>query len=67
MTLPKAYKPEYGYKYHILCRQHGSNVWEHCDYAEDGKERDYLLNDYREAYRGEYDFLCILLPRKYWK
>ena len=67
MALPKAYKPEHGYMYQILCRQNGTVEWEHCDYAVDKKERDYLLNEYNLAYRGGYEFKCIQLYEKYWK
>ena len=67
MALPKAYKSEQGYMYQILCRPYGRHEWEHCDYAVDKAERDYLVNEYRIAYRGGYEFLCIQLPQKYWK
>ena len=67
MCLPKAYRAEQGYRYQILCRPHGAHEWEHCDYAVDTEERDYLLNEYRIAYRGGYEFLCIQLPQKYWE
>lgn len=66
MCLPKAYKAEQGYKYQILCRQHGAEEWEHCDYAVDEEERDYLVKEYTIAYRGAYEFLKIQVPQKYW-
>lgn len=67
MALPKAYCSEQSYMYQILCRQCGAHEWEHCDYAVDKTERDYLVNEYKIAYRGGYEFLCIQLPQKYWK
>lgn len=65
MSLPKAYEPEYGYRYQILTR-YCNNAYEHCDYAKDAKEKNYLLQNYREAYGGEFSFKTILLPQKYW-
>ena len=68
MSNPKAYDPEPGYKYQILCRYRGSadREWEHCDYAKDLKEKNYILEEYRAAYRGLFDFKVIVLPKKYW-
>lgn len=66
MTLPKAYDPEEGYKYQILCK-YQNQPFEHCDYATDKKEKDYLLGEYRLAYGNEFSFKVILLPQKYWK
>lgn len=69
MSMPKAYAPEQGYKYQILCRHpvYNGREWEHCDYAKDGKEKNYLTGEYRMAYGAGYEFKSILLPRKYWK
>lgn len=66
MAHPKAYSPEQGYKYQILCRypKYNGNTWEHCDYAKDAQERSYLLKNYQGS---GYEFKTILLPRKYWK
>lgn len=66
MSQPKAYAPEQGYKYQILTR-YNNDPYEHCDYAKDKKEKDYLLNEYRMAYGNEFRFKTILLPEKYWK
>lgn len=66
MTRPAAYDPEYGYQYQILTRyQH--QRWEHCDYAKDRQERNYLVAEYRLAYGSDFSFRSILLPAKYWK
>jgi len=47
MTMPKAYAPEDGYRYQILCRNKSyGNEWEHCDYAVNRKDRDYLMGEY---------------------
>lgn len=66
MTLPQAYSPEYGYRYQILTR-YMNEPYEHCDYAKDKAEKDYLLKEYRDAYGGSYSFKVIELPEKYWK
>ena len=68
MSYPKAYEPESGCKYQILCRnpQYNGREWEHCDYAKDKTEKGFLLGEYRLAYGGGYEFKVILLPRKYW-
>jgi hypothetical protein len=65
MTMPKAYEPEQGYKYQILTR-YNNQPWEHCDYAKDSKEKNYLLKEYKIAYGAEFSFKTILLPEKYW-
>jgi hypothetical protein len=65
MSKPKAYDPEYGYRYQILCRQ--GREWEHCDYAKDRNEKKYLIDEYRLAYGPSFDFCAIELPMKYWK
>jgi hypothetical protein len=70
MTLPKAYDPEFGYMYQILTRnKYNKGEWEHCDYAKDKQEKDYLLENYILAYRSESstEFKTIKLPEKYWK
>ena len=51
MARPKAYDPQQGYKYQILCRNPSyDKVYEHCDYAVDKADKDHLLKNYREAY-----------------
>ena len=65
MPMPKAYSPEPGYRYQILCRAEGRE-WDHCDYAKDRKEKNYLLGEYRMAYGGGFTFRTILLPSKCW-
>ena len=67
MCIPKAYCPKQGYRYQILCRKHDTEEWEHCDYAVDTVERDYLINKYQMVYQGEYKFLSIQPPQKFWK
>lgn len=68
MSKPKAYDPQQGYKYQILCRnqKYNGREWEHCDYAKDKTEKNYLINEYRLAYGVGYEFKSILLPVKYW-
>lgn len=68
MAHPKAYAPEEGYKYKILCRhpQYNGKEWEHCDYATDRAEKNHLLTNYRQAYGAEYEFKTITLPQKFW-
>jgi len=68
MSKPKAYEPQQGYRYQVLCRnQHYDRAWEHCDYAKDKTEKNYLIGEYRMAYGVGYEFKSILLPQKYWK
>ena len=68
MGYPKAYDPQQGYQYQILCRNRSYDglVWEHCDYARDGSDKAYLLKEYRMAYGAGYEFKTIQLPQKYW-
>ena len=66
MSLPKAYDPQQGYKYQLLTK-YNNEAYEHCDYAKDKKDKDYLLNEYKLAYGNEFSFKTILLPQKYWK
>ena len=68
MTHPKAYDPEQGYMYQILCRSKASydREWEHCDYAKNKEEKNYFLEEYGLSYRGNFEFKVILLPKKYW-
>lgn len=67
MPQPKAYSPEPGQKFQILCRNLSiSREWEHCDYATDYAEKIYLLTNYRNAYGPGWEFKTILLPAKYW-
>ena len=65
MTLPKNYNPEYGYKYQILTRYKNERMFEHCDYAKNRQELQYLVNEYKLAYGNDYQFKSILLPKKY--
>lgn len=69
MSHPKAYSPEQGYQYQILCRhsQYNGREWEHCDYATDGADKKHLLSNYRLAYGIGYEFKTILLPNKFHK
>ena len=64
MSHPKAYSPEYGYKYQILQWDSYAREWDHVDYAADRKERDYLMGEYHLV-GGSYK--SIMLPVKYWK
>ncbi len=67
MSKPAAYEPQEGQRYQILCRNSAySRSWEHCDYATDRQERNYLLGEYRMAYGSGWEFKTILLPRRYW-
>ena len=67
MTMPKAYDPEYGYKFQILCRNlHYSRSWEHLDYAKDSQEKKYLLGEYRMAQGAGWEYKTIQLPEKFW-
>lgn len=67
MSRPQAYAPEQGYKYQILVKCPSDRAYEHCDYAKDREEKNYLTNEYKEAYGAGFDFKSILLPQKYWK
>lgn len=67
MTQPKAYSPEQGYKYQLLVKFPECREWEHCDYAKDKKEKNFLLGEYALSYRGTgATFKTIMLPQKYW-
>lgn len=67
MSRPKAYAPEQGYKYQILCRnQSYSREYEHCNYATNSTDKKHLLENYRQAYGAGWEFKSILLPSKYW-
>ncbi len=67
MSKPLAYSPEQGYKFQILCRnQQYSRTWEHCDYAKDRTEKNYLVGEYKQAYGAGWEFQSISLPQKYW-
>lgn len=48
-------------KYQLLCRQGRDQDWEHCDYAVDEEERDYLLGEYKLAYGKGWQFKVIKL------
>ena len=64
MSQPKAYDPQQGYMYQILCRN-GGREWEHCDYAVSRWDKDYLLGEYQLAYGGGWEFKVIRLPATY--
>lgn len=68
MSRPKAYDPEHGYMYQILCRhwEYTGREYEHCDYAKDRAELVYLKGEYALAYGAGWEFKHIMLPRKYW-
>ena len=53
-------EPEEGQKFQILCRYQGGD-WEHCDYAKDRAEKNYLLGEYRLAYGSGFEFKTIIL------
>jgi hypothetical protein len=69
MTMPKAYQPEQGYMFQILTRNTAyDREWDSLDHAKDRADLNYLLGEYRLAYRGNgHEFKVIPLPRKYWK
>lgn len=67
MAYPKAYEPEHGYMYQILVKTPYDRAYEHCDYAKDKTERDYLIAEYKIAYGAGFGFKAITLPQKYWK
>lgn len=50
-SVPTAVADEENYEYEILVK-FGNSKWEHCDYAKDTAERDYLLGEYHLAYQG---------------
>ena len=66
MSQPLAYEPIQGQKYQILVMCPGCRSYEHCDYAKDKKEKEYLLAEYKLAYGAGHTFKSILLPEKYW-
>ncbi len=67
MSQPKAYSPESGYKYQILCRHPKyDRAFEHCDYAKNKTEKNLLVTNYSQAYGAGWEFKSILLPVKYW-
>ena len=69
MSYPKAYQPEQGYKYQLLCRAkiYNGRTWEHCDYAKDIKDLHFLKKEYQLCYGCNFEFKRILLPLKYHK
>lgn len=67
MSYPQAYEPIQDQKFQILVMTPYERAYEHCDYAVDEKERDYLLQNYRMSYGVGHIFKTIRLPRKYWK
>lgn len=66
MSRPKAYDPQKGCRYQILVMCPGEREYEHCDYAKDRQERNYLTKEYKMAYGPGFRFKSILLPQKYW-
>lgn len=65
MARPKAYSPEQGYKYQILCRA-DRGAYEHCDYAKTRQELAFLLGEYHLAYGAGWEFSVETFPIKYW-
>lgn len=67
MAHPKAYDPQQGYKYQILCRNISySREWEHSDYSTLKKgELNKLLDEYKIAYGSGWEFKVILLPERF--
>jgi hypothetical protein len=66
MAHPKAYNPQQGYKYQILCRISCGREWEHCDYSTLKKgDLNKLLGEYKLAYGSGWEFKVILLPSRY--
>lgn len=66
MGRPKAYDPQSGYKYQILCAGPGQRELEHCDYAVDRADKKHLIENYQQAYGAGWRFSTIVLPRKFW-
>ena len=68
MTKPKAYSPLQGSMYQLLLKSPYNRGWEYLDYAESESDMEYLMTEYRLAYRGcEYfQIRAIKLPKKYW-
>ncbi len=67
MSHPKAYSPAQGYKFQILARNTAyGNAYDHCDYAKDSAEKNYLIGEYRLAYGAGWEFKTIRLPSAYW-
>lgn len=66
MAYPKAYEPQEGYQFQILCRhpEYNGREWESCDYATDRGDLKHLMENYRQCYIG-YEFKTIELPIKY--
>jgi hypothetical protein len=62
----KNYCPEYGYRYQILCKSGYDRAFEHCDYATNRQEKNYLLGEYSMAYGNGFQFKVVQLPYKYW-
>ncbi|GIN25538.1 MULTISPECIES: hypothetical protein [Bacillota] len=55
MAYPKAYEPQQGYKYQILVKTPYDRAYEHCDYAVDKADKNYLLGEYSLAYGAGYN------------
>jgi len=67
MARPSCYDPTPGYRYQIIFRMKGEREWEHLDFATDMEQRDYLLAEYRLAYRGMNCEVGICqFPREFW-
>ena len=66
MSYPQAYDPQDGYRFQILTMSPYDRAYEHCDYAKDKTEKEYLLGEYRLAYGPSFTFKVIELPKKYW-
>jgi len=66
MARPKAYDPQDGYRFQILCIGPRGREWEHCDYAVDSADKKHLLENYWLAYGPGWAFKTIMLPAKFW-
>ena len=66
MTRPKAYSPEQGYRYQLLCKSPYDRAYEHLDYAKDKTEKKHLLDEYKLAFSPGFSYTTIELPQKYW-
>lgn len=65
MPYPQAYAPIYGHTHQLLAR-YGRSPWEHIDYCETTADKNYLLTEYRLAYKGTgTELRSIALPTKY--
>jgi hypothetical protein len=66
MSQPTAYEPQHGVMFQIFCRMLQTEKWQHCDYAGNTKEKDFLLEAYAFDYPISMKFKTIQLPKSYW-